>query len=171
MILKTKRLTLRPLSAADLESAHAYLGGDCPYMIFLPHDSKAETLDYLREAETQWQESVPRHLHFAVLAGDVHIGEVFIYIAGDLGELGWLIREDCRGQGYALEAAAALRDFAFGELKLKTLVAHCDTRNAASGRIMQKLGMTLHERGRRRNRACPDHEADEVGYILENGAI
>ncbi|MBR6790775.1 MAG: GNAT family N-acetyltransferase [Oscillospiraceae bacterium] len=185
MILKTKRLILRPLAVSDLESAYAYLGDreNCPYMSFLPHDSAEETLSYLREAEAEWQKETPRHLHFAVLLDGAHIGEVFFYIAGShgdcsdhcdhggLGELGWLIRHDLRGRGYAFEAAEAVRDFALRELKLKTLVAHCDTRNTASERIMQKLGMTLHERGKRFNRAQPDIEADEVGYIFTNGAI
>ena len=173
MTLYTERLVLRPLSAADLESAYAYLGDreNCPYMSFLPHDSEEETLSYLREAEMEWQKETPRHLNFAVLLDDTHIGEVFLYIAGNLGELGWLIRHDRRGMGYAFEAAEALRDFALQNLKLQTLVAHCDTRNIASERIMQKLGMTLHERGKRFNRSHPDIEADEVGYILTNGAI
>ena len=173
MNLHTKRLSLRPLTEADLETAWAYLGDreNCPYMFFLPHDTKEETLSYLREAEAERQKETPRHLHFAVLLDGEHIGEVFIYIADSLGELGWLVRNDLRGHGYALEAAEALKDFALQTLKLKTLVAHCDTRNTASERIMQKLGMTVHEHGKRRNRACPGEEADEIGYILTNGAI
>lgn len=173
MILHTKHLTLRPLAVSDLDTAHAYLGDreNCPYMIFLPHDTKDETLSYLQEAEAEWKKETPRHLHFAVLLDSDHIGEAFLYIMDGLGELGWLVRQDKRGQGFALEAAEALRDFAFRDLKLKTLVAHCDTRNLASERIMQKLGMTVHEHGRRRNRVCPDIEADEIGYILTNGAI
>ena len=173
MNLCTKRLTLRPLAASDLETAHAYLGDreNCPHMIFLPHDTKAETLSYLREAEAEWAKETPRHLHFAVLLGEEHIGEAFLYIMDGLGELGWLVRNDMRGHGYALEATEALKDFAFRTLKLKTLVAHCDTRNTASERIMQKLGMTVHEHGKRHNRACPGEEADEIGYILTNGAI
>ena len=172
-VLHTERLTLRPLTAHDLDSAYAYLGDktNCPYMMFLPHDTAAETLDYLKEAEAEWGKEIPRHLHFAVLRDNIHIGEVFIYIAGTLGELGWIIRSDFCGKGYAFEAAEALKNFALQHLKLMTLVAHCDTRNIASERIMQKLGMELHERGTRENRACPGVTADEVGSILKIGEI
>lgn len=173
VILHTARLTLRPLCTGDVETAYAYLGDreNCLYMIFLPHDSKEETFDYLRKSEEEWQKESPGYYDFAVLLDGEHIGEVFVYLSGSLGEMGWIIHRDHRGQGYALEAAEALRDFALHKLKLKTLVAHCDARNIASGRIMQKLGMSLHERGIRQNRAFPGVDAEEVGYILENGEI
>ena len=58
-------------------------------------------------------------------------------------EIGWIIREDMRGNGYAIEAAKALKDYAFNVLNAEKIQAHCDSRNQASEKVMKKLGMTL----------------------------
>ncbi|SMH50803.1 GNAT family N-acetyltransferase [Maritimibacter sp. HL-12] len=55
-------------------------------------------------------------------------------------ELGWFIYEGHEGQGYATEAAAALRDWAFANAGLTTLVSYIDPGNAASIRLAERLG-------------------------------
>ena len=50
------------------------------------------------------------------------------------------------GKGYAVEAASALLDYAFGPLGLHRVWADCDPRNAASCRVAERLGMTLEGR-------------------------
>ena len=44
------------------------------------------------------------------------------------------------GHGYATEAAGALLDWAFDTLDLNRVQAETDTRNAASARVLEKLG-------------------------------
>src|SRR5690606_17674447 len=41
-------------------------------------------------------------------------------------ELGWMLAAEAEGHGYASEAGAAFRDWAFGVLGLVTLVSYCD---------------------------------------------
>jgi RimJ/RimL family protein N-acetyltransferase len=55
-------------------------------------------------------------------------------------ELGWLLYDGHEGNGYAVEASGALRDWAFAELKLPTLVSYVDPNNAASIGVAQRLG-------------------------------
>lgn len=55
-------------------------------------------------------------------------------------ELGWFLYEGFEGQGYALEAARALRDWAFSELGLTTLVSYVDPANHSSKRLAERLG-------------------------------
>lgn len=57
-------------------------------------------------------------------------------------EIGWRLREDAWGQGYAKEAATASLDFAFGRLGVPSVVAITITGNAPSWGLMEKLGMT-----------------------------
>src|SRR5262245_51652788 len=40
-------------------------------------------------------------------------------------ELGWLLYDGFEGEGYATEAARAMRDWAFDVLQLATLVSYC----------------------------------------------
>jgi RimJ/RimL family protein N-acetyltransferase len=56
-------------------------------------------------------------------------------------EIGWRLRRDRWGQGLAVEAARAMADFAFKELKAGELLAVCDPANTASANVMKRLGM------------------------------
>ncbi|MFV0358195.1 GNAT family N-acetyltransferase [Tropicimonas sp.] len=55
-------------------------------------------------------------------------------------ELGWLLYDGFEGQGYATEAAAAARDWAFGRRGLTTLVSYVSPGNAASIAVALRLG-------------------------------
>lgn len=59
-----------------------------------------------------------------------------------LHEVGWRLREDAWGQGYAREAAIAAIDFAFDRLGAPQVVAITFPGNEASWGLMERLGMT-----------------------------
>ena len=59
-----------------------------------------------------------------------------------LHEVGWRLREDAWGQGYAKEAAIASLDFAFDRLGSDRVVAITFIQNEASWGLMERLGMT-----------------------------
>lgn len=61
-------------------------------------------------------------------------------------ELGYWIGRPFWGRGYATEAGVAVIGFGFEELGLNRIQAHHFVRNPASGRVMQKLGMTYEGR-------------------------
>jgi RimJ/RimL family protein N-acetyltransferase len=60
-------------------------------------------------------------------------------------ELGYDFRSDFWNQGYATEAAVAVRDYAFDVLKLPRLISLIRVGNLASKRVAEKVGMTLAE--------------------------
>jgi RimJ/RimL family protein N-acetyltransferase len=57
-------------------------------------------------------------------------------------EIGWRLRRDRWGRGYAIEAATAIVDFAFDRFQPDELLAVCHPDNAASSGVMKRLGMT-----------------------------
>lgn len=57
-------------------------------------------------------------------------------------EIGWRLREDVWGQGYAKEAATTALGLAFGRFGLDEVYAITLTANAASWGLMRRLGMT-----------------------------
>jgi RimJ/RimL family protein N-acetyltransferase len=65
-------------------------------------------------------------------------GEAF---AGEI-EVGWRLREDAWGQGYALEAAIAALDLAFARFAAPRVVAVTALGNLQSQKLMARLGMT-----------------------------
>lgn len=54
---------------------------------------------------------------------------------------GWSIHPGAQGRGYATEGAREMLRLGFEEFGLHRIVAECDPRNAASIRVMEKLGM------------------------------
>ena len=57
-------------------------------------------------------------------------------------EIGWRLREDVWGQGYAREAASASLAFAFSHTGAEQVVALTVDGNAPSWGLMERLGMT-----------------------------
>lgn len=144
--LKTERLLLRPLRPEDLDSVWEYAGDrdSIKYMIYFPHDTPEETRQFLESVQREWEKEMPQFYEFAVLLGARIIGEVSLWREeGDWAEIGWILNDRYRGCGYTVEAAKALAKFAADSLGVKRLTALCDTRNAASVRVMEKLGMKL----------------------------
>ncbi|MCJ2187539.1 GNAT family N-acetyltransferase [Novosphingobium beihaiensis] len=60
-------------------------------------------------------------------------------------EIGWRLREDAWGQGYAKEAALASLDAGFGRFGAPVIYAITVIENTASWGLMQRLGMTRRE--------------------------
>jgi RimJ/RimL family protein N-acetyltransferase len=60
-------------------------------------------------------------------------------------EIGWRLREDAWGQGYAKEAAIASLDLAFHCFAAPRVVAVTAARNAPSQGLMKRLGMNRRE--------------------------
>jgi RimJ/RimL family protein N-acetyltransferase len=59
----------------------------------------------------------------------------------DQMQIGWTLRPDCWGRGYALEAARAVSRLAFDRFGAQTLFAQTSQSNGPSWRVMERLGM------------------------------
>lgn len=68
-------------------------------------------------------------------------------------EIGWRLRRDAWGQGYAFEAARASRDHGLSSLRLPRLFAFTVAANTRSWRLMERLGVV------RRPELDFDHQA------------
>ncbi len=68
-------------------------------------------------------------------------------------ELGWLLYPGFEGQGYALEAAIALRRWGSEVLGLQTLVSYIHQDNEKSRRLAERLGAVLDETAERHDPA------------------
>ena len=76
-----------------------------------------------------------------VLIGDC--GLEYMEIDGEpVNEIGYDIRSDYWNRGYATQAAAAVRDFAFDQLGLTRVISLIRPENIASMRVAEKIGMT-----------------------------
>ena len=147
-MIKTTRLIIRPIEQGDSDAIHVYAGSpDIDMMMFLPNETMEDTEKFVDFAVSEWSKAEPEDREYVILLDGEIIGGVNLEkcesVSGNVFEIGWIIRQDKRGQGFATEAAKALIDYAFTELNAYHVQAHCDSRNAASEGVMKKLGMTL----------------------------
>ena len=87
----------------------------------------------------------------------------------DRGELGYWMGRPFWGQGYATEAAHACLFFGFRHFALNKVVANHVADNPASGRVMEKLGMT--REGEHRRHTKKDgvyHDLVDYGVLRES---
>ena len=163
----TKRLVLRPLGREDLDAFYEYASDAeyTKYMVYYPHRNKERTKAFLEQVEAEWKKEVPQFYEFAVLHSDTHIGTATLYPEGDgVGELAWVLHPNYLHQGFATEAAQAVKEFAEKELHLTLLTACCDSRNKASAAVMERLGMTF---VCERERIYPDERGIAREYYYE----
>lgn len=174
ILIPAKRLTLRPLYVSDLETTAAYaLDPGIRYMVHLPLDDKEEALSFLRRVRAEWAKDRPGFFEFAVVLDGKHIGAVSLYREDGVWEAGWIISKGYRGRGFAAEAAGAMMAYFHERFGIRHFTAHCDTENAASVSVMEKLGMvrTGEFPGRRNKGADRESAAYRYDLILPVGPV
>jgi len=145
-ILTTPRLRLEPITDRHLHGLHA-INGDAEVMRYIT--GKAETLEETQamvdRVKARWAEWGFSWWVFVKQASGEVIGTGCIqYLARDMAnplEIGWRLRRDRQGQGYASEAARAMAAFAFETVQTPLLLAVCNPANTASSTVMERLGM------------------------------
>jgi ribosomal-protein-alanine N-acetyltransferase len=145
--LQTRRLVLRPFAASDAPVVRRLAGekdiADTTLNIPYPYpDGAAEA--WIATHSQRFADGVSAI--FAIV--DRHsrslIGSIALEISAEhaMAEMGYWIGRSYWNQGYCTEAAKALLGFAFDELGLNRVQARHLARNPASGRVMQKIGMS-----------------------------
>ena len=140
----TARLRFREMTHDDLDAMAALLGDPEVMTYYSAPKTRQEALAWI-----DWnQRNYAGHGH-GLWVIETHDGE----FVGDCGltwqpvnestklEVGYHVRRDRQGQGYATEAAGACRDFARDVLGATELVAIIHPENLASRRIAEKIGM------------------------------
>jgi RimJ/RimL family protein N-acetyltransferase len=148
-VIETPRLRLRNWREEDVEPFIRHLN-TAPVMRWLGGVRTEEQQHWVvRERFMRWQEErgftfwlVERKEDGALLGfcGLKIADDAVSPVEGSL-EIGWRLREDAWGQGYAKEAAQASLDFAFGTLAADRVVALTVQGNTASWGLMERLGM------------------------------
>jgi RimJ/RimL family protein N-acetyltransferase len=148
LILKTPRLTLRPFTEDDIPAfsryrsdplVAQYQGWEAPFSM----EQAARFVEYMKAATPgkpgQWYQIAFERKADGKLIGDC----VFKILEGDThqAEIGFTLARDYQGQGYASEGVGRLLQYLFEDLNLNRVRANCDPQNAASIRLMKRLGM------------------------------
>ena len=147
-LLSTERLLLRPWRDEDL-APFADLNADPKVMEYFrstfTREESDETAARIREHMAThgfglWAVEVPGEVPFAGFVG-LQIPR-FEAPFMPCVEVGWRLAAAWHGRGYATEAARAALDHGFDTVGLEEVVSFTVPTNAASRRVMAKLGMT-----------------------------
>ncbi len=145
-ILASDRLFIRPVLQSDIDAIHEYAGDkSISMMLYLPNENIDETASFICYAVSEWEKESPNDREYVIVYQDRVIGGIDLEYndTKDACEIGWIIHKDYRNKGIATEAAKLLIEYAFNTLSVNKVIAHCDSSNAASEKVMIKLGMTL----------------------------
>lgn len=145
--VETARLILRPFTLADAPAVQRLASNReiAATTISIPHpypEGQAERWISTHQERFEQGEGII----FAIVrrADEVLVGAVGLHPtpAHLHAEMGYWIGREYWSQGYTSEAAAAVLGYGFATLGLHRIFAEHMTHNPASGRIMQKIGMT-----------------------------
>lgn len=142
--LTTERLVLRPMVMSDCEA-------------FLPALSDPENMKYWSRGPLTSLREVRDYLAWDIIGDGV---ECFVFVLAsapedplgwavlmdrknNTAELGYMLRPDRQGHGYAREAATAIVEHGFQTRGLRRIYADTDPENTGSVRLLESLGFKL----------------------------
>ena len=147
--LETERLVLRPIEEGDAQDffeldsnpkVHIYLGNNPVTSI---DQSKAMIADILKQYEAynigrlaMIKKDTGEFIGWSGLKFERDLRKEFDYY-----DLGYRLKEEFWGNGYATEAALASLDYGFNDLKLEEICAAAEVDHIASNTILKKVGL------------------------------
>ena len=141
---------LRRLRRADLAAFHAYRGDPavCRYQAWSPM-SGAEASEFIAEMEAtplfqpgKWAQIAIARAKDGALVGDMGL---FVAEGCKSAEIGFTLSPAARSRGYASAAAAASIQLLFEHTAVPRVFGITDARNAASVRVLERVGMSRAE--------------------------
>jgi ribosomal-protein-alanine N-acetyltransferase len=144
-ILQTPRLTLRPAEVSDAAAVYRNWTSDpdvAHFMRWNTHSSVDDTAQWLARAVANVEDKNSYDWLFICRETGEPIGSggVFYSEKHSMWEIGYGLMKSRWGQGIVTEAATEMLKFATETLGHRQIFATHAVENAASGRILQKLG-------------------------------
>ena len=172
VIIETDRLLLRRFAMKDASSVFHNWASDIEisrYMRWAPHGNMEETKkvihgwidSYYKKSFYQWA---------ITLKGiEEPIGAIGLFIVNEndlCGDVGYCISKEYWGQGITTDALKAIISFAFDRIGFNRIETYHSIHNPASGRVMQKAGMTFEGIAKQKYRSISGFEDSNMYAII-----
>jgi len=144
--LTTDRLRLRAFMSGDAEEVMRLAGARevADTTLHIPHPySLDDALDWITSQDIAWDRGDAANFAIERREDGRLLGAIGVHLnrEHEYAEMGYWIGVSYWNQGYCTEAGSRALEFGFEKLKLNRIQARHFSRNPASGRVMQKLGM------------------------------
>ena len=143
-MLETPRLIIRPFQDHDIEPIYE-MRRDPEVMRYIrePQTRIEETYNWITMITALWEDSGIGFLGVEEKSTGDFVGWCGLWILKETSEIevGYALRKESWGLGYATEAARRVLEYGFDDLSLERIVAVAVPGNDASVNIMKKLGM------------------------------
>lgn len=144
-MLETKRLFLRRFDENDIDAVFA-MRSDADLMRFIrqPQTRRDEADNWINLVSSRWESERIGFCAVIEKSSGAFAGWCGLWRLKETEEteVGYALRKEFRGKGYAVEASEAFLKYGFEELKLKEIVAVARPENSASRRVMERIGMS-----------------------------
>lgn len=148
--IETERLLLRKLTLDDVDDVFAYASDPevAAMTTWEPHASRDDSLAFLTGVQRWYHDGDGGPWGIVIKDVGRVVGTVGLSVISwhARAELGYAIGKQWWGRGITAEASRAVLRYGFETLGLNRIEARCLPENAASERVMQKLGMTYEGR-------------------------
>jgi len=145
--LRTERLLLRRVTMRDVQDIYEVSSDPrvSRYVMWHAHASLLDSREYIRGIQRNYRMDRPSPWAIELVEEGKLIGTIG-YVSMNRehrsAEVGYSLGHAHWNQGYATEALREVMTFSFEQLELHRIEAQHDIRNPASGRVMEKAGMT-----------------------------
>lgn len=147
MILETERLYLREMTENDYPALCKILQDEEVMYAWEHAFSDEEVRDWIKNQLNRYNETGVGYWAAVLKETDEMIGQCGLlkqdYNGGNVFEIGYLFRKDYWHKGYATEAAAACKEYAFNTLNVDEVYSMIRDNNIASQNVAKRNGMTI----------------------------
>jgi ribosomal-protein-alanine N-acetyltransferase len=147
MMLETPRLILRPFTIEDLDRL-AHLMANKDFMRFsMGPLTREKVQDFLNKVMGWARDGLPSQFAMIIRSNGALVGYCGFFhheVDGKMEiEIGYRLDSNFWNRGLTTEAARAVRDHGFRDLKLDYVISLIHPENVRSRRVAEKNGMTL----------------------------
>lgn len=176
-VIETERLILRKLLPSDDEgmflldsnpNVHRFLGNN-------PVSTIAESRNMIENIRNQYVQNGTGRLAVILKESNEFIGWCGIKFITEpdnnhinFYEIGYRLREEFWGKGYAYEAAKACLDYGFHQMNITIMHASANIENSGSRKILEKMGMQQKNQFEWNGIPCVWYELNKTDYLRQN---
>lgn len=146
-LFASARLGFRWWREEDVE-AFSSMNADPEVMQFFPNTlSQQESADFMVRLQNHYKSHGFTYFAVDLLNTGEWIGMIGLFHQTFPSpftpaiDIGWRLKREAQGFGYATEGALRCLDFGFSNLSLSRIISICPVINLTSERVMQKIGM------------------------------